>query len=329
MKNLSKSLPFIILILCVGLGCNNVTKFMASKTCTADSVPNPVTSDDFVQRAGVHMEKGNYAEQFNQCVYHDLDQAVKLDDKNFIAYTGRGLMLMYDKRFDEAKADFDRAIRLDPTYSTAYLYRSRLNEETGDLAGAVADMDNIIALAPTENNYVTRAGLHEKKGDYEKAVSDYSEAIGISADGAVYRDDGLKSYYELRAAAYRKLGRDDLARQDEETSKKTFLAEKSDKDKDNSEVRTGDSRTKAGGLLNDKAISMPTPPYPPVARAVRAAGKVVVNIEVAPDGSVVKAVAETGHPLLKAAAVAAARQAKFKPGPSPISGSLEYEFTAP
>jgi TonB family protein len=93
--------------------------------------------------------------------------------------------------------------------------------------------------------------------------------------------------------------------------------------------RTGDSRTIAGGVLNDEAVEIPQPPYPPTARAVRASGKVVVNIEVAPDGSVVKAVAESGHPLLKAAAVAAARQAKFKPGPSPISGSLEYEFTAP
>jgi protein TonB len=93
--------------------------------------------------------------------------------------------------------------------------------------------------------------------------------------------------------------------------------------------RTGDSRTVAGGMLNDKATQMPQPVYPPTARAVRAAGKVVVNIEVAPDGSVVRANAESGHPLLKAAAVAAARQAKFKPGPSPISGSLEYDFKAP
>jgi TonB family protein len=94
-------------------------------------------------------------------------------------------------------------------------------------------------------------------------------------------------------------------------------------------VKTGDSRTIAGGLLNDKAVDLPKPSYPPIARAVKAAGKVVVNIEVAPDGSVVKAEAESGHPLLKAAAVAAARLAKFKPGPSPISGSLEYEFNAP
>ncbi len=93
--------------------------------------------------------------------------------------------------------------------------------------------------------------------------------------------------------------------------------------------RTGDSRTVAGGVLNDKATQMPRPVYPPTARAVRAAGKVVVNIEVAPDGSVVSAKAESGHPLLKAAAEAAARQAKFKPNSASVSGSLEYEFKAP
>jgi TonB family protein len=92
---------------------------------------------------------------------------------------------------------------------------------------------------------------------------------------------------------------------------------------------TGDSRTIAGGLLNDEAVDMPKPDYPATARAVHAAGKVVVNIEVATDGSVVKAEAVSGHPLLRAAAADAARKAKFKPGPSPISGSLEYEFAAP
>lgn len=92
---------------------------------------------------------------------------------------------------------------------------------------------------------------------------------------------------------------------------------------------TGDSRTVPGGLLNAEAVDMPKPSYPPLARAVRASGKVVVNIEVDTKGSVVKADAVSGHPLLKAAAEAAARQAKFKPRSAPLSGSLEYEFTAP
>jgi TonB family protein len=93
--------------------------------------------------------------------------------------------------------------------------------------------------------------------------------------------------------------------------------------------RTGDSRTIPEGLLNAEAVDMPKPPYPPLARAVKASGKVVVNIEVDTKGSVVKAEAVSGHPLLKAAAVQAARQAKFKPGSAPLSGSLEYEFAAP
>jgi TonB family protein len=82
-------------------------------------------------------------------------------------------------------------------------------------------------------------------------------------------------------------------------------------------------------VLNEAAVEMPKPAYPPTARAVRAAGKVVVNVEVATDGHVEKAEAVSGHPLLKAAAAQAALQAKFKPAASPISGTLEYEFKAP
>lgn len=89
----------------------------------------------------------------------------------------------------------------------------------------------------------------------------------------------------------------------------------------NSDTDPGDDE-----FLNEAAISLPAPVYPPTARAVRAGGKVVVEIEVSPQGSVVKAEAVSGHPLLRAAAVAAARQAKFKPSPETVSGSLEYEF---
>jgi TonB family protein len=91
----------------------------------------------------------------------------------------------------------------------------------------------------------------------------------------------------------------------------------------------GDGKPIAGGVLNEAALEMPKPAYPPTARAVRASGKVVVNVEVATDGHVEKAEAVSGHPLLKAAAAQAALQAKFKPAASPISGTLEYEFKAP
>lgn len=90
----------------------------------------------------------------------------------------------------------------------------------------------------------------------------------------------------------------------------------------------------SGGVLNGKARSLPKPPYPPAARAVRAEGPVTVQVLIDEDGNVVSASAVSGHPLLRAAAAAAARQAKFSPTmlsgqPVKVSGVITYNFVAP
>lgn len=87
----------------------------------------------------------------------------------------------------------------------------------------------------------------------------------------------------------------------------------------------------SGGVLNGKATSLPKPPYPPAARAVRAAGAVSVQVLIDESGNVVSASAVSGHPLLRAAAVSAARGARFSPtmlsGQAvKVSGVITYNF---
>src|SRR5215204_136692 len=87
----------------------------------------------------------------------------------------------------------------------------------------------------------------------------------------------------------------------------------------------------SGGQLDGKAVSKPQPPYPALAKAARASGTVTVQVTVDETGSVVSAAAVSGHPLLRAAAVAAAKQAKFSPTllnerPVKVSGVLTYNF---
>ena len=72
-------------------------------------------------------------------------------------------------------------------------------------------------------------------------------------------------------------------------------------------------KTISGGVLNGKAVSLPKPPYPPAARAVRASGAVTVQVLVDEGGRVASATAISGHPLLRSAAVEAARSAIFSP----------------
>jgi TonB family protein len=89
----------------------------------------------------------------------------------------------------------------------------------------------------------------------------------------------------------------------------------------------------SGGVLNGKALSMPAPAYPEVAKAAHASGSVTVEITIDEGGNVIAAHAVAGHPLLQAAAVKAARQATFTPTrlngePVKVSGSLVYNFAA-
>ncbi|MEO6392338.1 MAG: TonB family protein [Pyrinomonadaceae bacterium] len=90
--------------------------------------------------------------------------------------------------------------------------------------------------------------------------------------------------------------------------------------------------TISGGVVNGKAISLPKPTYPPSARAVHAAGMVIVQVIIDENGDVISASALSGHPLLRATAVSAARNAKFNPTqlggkPVKVSGTISYNFT--
>ncbi len=89
----------------------------------------------------------------------------------------------------------------------------------------------------------------------------------------------------------------------------------------------------SGGVLNGKALSLPKPAYPAIAKQAHATGTVVVQVTISESGSVISATAMSGHPLLRPAAVAAARGARFSPTklsgqPVKVTGVITYNFVA-
>ncbi len=89
----------------------------------------------------------------------------------------------------------------------------------------------------------------------------------------------------------------------------------------------------SGGVLNGKAVHLVTPPYPAIARSAHASGSVQVQVLIDENGNVISAHAVSGHPLLQAAAVAAARSSKFTPTklsgqPVKVNGVIIYNFVA-
>jgi periplasmic protein TonB len=84
-------------------------------------------------------------------------------------------------------------------------------------------------------------------------------------------------------------------------------------------------------VLTSKAISLPQPQYPPLAKQIRLQGAVTVQILVDEKGNVVSAHAVNGHPALNPAAVAAALRARFTPTilsgqPVKVQGVITYNF---
>lgn len=84
-------------------------------------------------------------------------------------------------------------------------------------------------------------------------------------------------------------------------------------------------------VLLSKVISLPQPPYPPLARQIRLGGAVTVQILVDEQGKVVSAQAMSGHPTLIGAAREAAMRARFTPTvlngvPVKVQGVITYNF---
>jgi protein TonB len=91
------------------------------------------------------------------------------------------------------------------------------------------------------------------------------------------------------------------------------------------------TETVTSRVLASKAISLPQPPYPSMARQIHAQGSVNVQILVDEQGKVVSAQAVSGHPLLTSAAKEAALRARFTPtllnGQAvKVQGVITYNF---
>jgi TonB family protein len=88
------------------------------------------------------------------------------------------------------------------------------------------------------------------------------------------------------------------------------------------------------GMLNGKAISLPKPVYPAEALKSRMSGQVQVKVVLDKSGNVVSAEAMFGPEVFRAAAVEAAKRARFKPiiidgEAKKVFGIITYDFVAP
>lgn len=304
MKNALTLTIIFCLLFAATLGCKTgaLSKFRTAKSKCAKNLPALDSSEKYAARGMEASNEGDY-----ECSLDDCEKALELDGKNGEALVCRGYVSMKREEYDAAESDFDAAVKMMPENPLALHQRSQLYRHKKQFGKALTDMNRVIELMPADFYYARRGAIYADSNDYENALKDYTEAIRQKPETAYY--------YSERAELYRKTGKTDLAEADERKSEE--LASADERDAKNSEPKT----------INDQAVSLPKPVYPPAARAVKASGDVKVEIEVDAKGNVTSAKAVSGHPLLQAAAVAAARQAKFKLS-SIGKGILVFNFAA-
>jgi TonB family protein len=336
MKNLLSLLIGGFLLIFGGLACQNnpLAKFTKQYNCTVANEPEPVSAEDFVNRAYKHIELDNFSQNFNQCAFDATQEALRLDPKHAVALALRGSLFYAKRDYDAALNDLNESLRLDQKNFQAFRYRSRIFEEKNMPDQAIEDLSKVINLNASHFDYAARGNLYLKKGDLEKALQDFTEAIRIKPD--------YQYHYSKRAEIYRRLGKNAQAEADEaklrDLDKSAQTEESQPKIKSSpSDASSTDStnkpvpKTVSGGVLNGKATNLVKPPYPAAAKAVRASGAVNVQVTIDEQGSVISAAAVSGHPLLRASAVQAARSSKFSPTllsgkPVKVTGVIVYNY---
>jgi TonB family protein len=332
MKNLPALMLIILVLSFAELACKNpLSAYTKQYKCELPGQPEPVTAEDHIDRAYKHVEENNYKADPAGCALGACSEAVRLDPTNPDAWYCRASMYRLEGERDKALADMDEAIRLNPDQAQFYALRGLLYADKNMWDKGLPDITKKLELLgsdATHFDYWSRGNFYYELGKYDDAVKDYSEAIRLRPD--------YRYHYSDRAKAYEKLGKTDLAAADKKKAEELELTEKN-KDAGETPIKlpssvNSDVQTVSGGVLNGKALSLPTPVYPPAARAVRASGAVNVQIFVNEKGEVTGASAVSGHPLLRMAAVQAARSTKFPPTllsgkPVKVTGVLTFNFT--
>lgn len=222
----------------------------------------------------------------------------------------------YQKRADEnagkgdfanALADYGKAAEMRSTEPSIFLGRGRTHFSMKQYELSIADFDKAISLAPKSSvAYYNRGAAYEKLGNSEKAMTDFQASVDLDAANEAARNALKRLKDEAEAVAAAKIKAAEAAKPP------AFVA--------------------MGTLSAANATRMAAPAYSQIAQRANIAGKVVVEVEVDEEGSVVSAKAVSGPQMLRSAAEEAASRSKFKPAmfagkPNKGKGTVVYNFS--
>src|SRR6185503_6944644 len=258
----------------------------------------------YIRRGRIHSQRGNFARALA-----DFDKAIQLEAERSAGIEQSKVFSKREK--DPSSADIQRDPRpwfenLRP--GAAYIDRGRTYIQQEDNDRAIADFTKAIELDPEgASAYNHRGVAYANKLDFDSAIADFDKALQF--------DPLLKNAHANRGLAFSRKGDEARARADFAIEEQLFPHQSSGSLK----------------VLNGRALMLVTPGYPAIARKAHASGTVLVRVQIDKEGKVIAARAISGHPLLFAASVEAAKNSVFSPTllgdkPVEVTGVIQYNF---
>lgn len=124
-------------------------------------------------------------------------------------YLGRAEKYHTAYQWRKAVAQYTEAIRLEATCKPALTRRAEAYDSLHEYEMAIADYTELLRLQPDDPTIlVARGHVYQYKKEPHKALADYSEALRLDPKNTYY-------YLQFRAKAYRALGDEENAAQED------------------------------------------------------------------------------------------------------------------
>lgn len=162
----------------------NIPEFVNTKYENMDKIVEKFIDNDnyAIARGNEKIKLGDF-----KGALAELDKAIKLNPKDEIAYTRRGVINFELGRLPQAIQDFNKVIELSPESFFAYHNRAALKSKTNDFIGAIADYDHAIKLNPkSSEEYYRRGEAKFNAKMFREALSDFDIAIKLNSKNADY-----------------------------------------------------------------------------------------------------------------------------------------------
>ena len=167
---------------------------------------NPNNALAYFTRGTVYVSQENF-----DAAIRDLTKSIELEPNDADAYNNRGIAYTGQENFDAAIQDFNAAIKLKPDDAQTYYNRGIAYDDLKQHERAIQDYDKALQLKPDDAKiYFNRGVAYKSSENYEAAVEDFTVYIELEPDDA--------DAYKARGECYEALGDAELAQADFDTA---------------------------------------------------------------------------------------------------------------